>query len=160
MVSLFTTVGAVADPELRVVSIAELGILREVELTPDGAVRVVITPTYSGCPAMDAIREDIRAVLAEHGHTEVDVQTRLDPAWSTDLISESGRRALADAGIAPPGPAARPTLLRIGRREAAPSCPRCGSGTVSEISRYGSTACQSLWRCERCREPFNAVKAL
>jgi ring-1,2-phenylacetyl-CoA epoxidase subunit PaaD len=161
-VSLYSTVGAVRDPELRVISIAELGILREVDADPDGHVRVVITPTYSGCPAMDLIRSDIRAALAGVGHSDVEIVTQLSPAWSTDLISESGRRALAEAGIAPPSPAAAASpVLRIGRRPSAvPACPRCGSSTVSELSRYGSTACQSLWRCERCREPFNAVKAL
>jgi ring-1,2-phenylacetyl-CoA epoxidase subunit PaaD len=161
-VSLYSTVGAVRDPELRVVSIAELGILRDVAADPDGHVRVVITPTYSGCPAMDLIKSDIRAALTDAGHSDVEIVTRLSPAWSTDLISESGRRALAEAGIAPPSPAAATSpVLRIGRRpQTDPACPRCGSGTVSEISRYGSTACQSLWRCERCREPFNAVKPL
>lgn len=161
--SLYSTVGAVRDPELRVIGIAELGILRDVEVEPDGHVRVIITPTYSGCPAMDTIRDDIRSALAGAGHSDVEIVTRLSPAWSTDMISESGRQALSRAGIAPPGPAAgKPVLLQIGRppAQADPRCPRCGSGTVSELSRYGSTACQSLWRCERCREPFNAVKAL
>lgn len=140
-------VGAVVDPELRVITIAELGILRGVEVDAAGRVTVTITPTYSGCPAMDAIRADIRAALAAVGHTDVEVVTKLSPAWSTDMISESGRAALAGSGIAPPS-------------AGSPGCPRCASGQVLQISRYGSTACQSLWKCHSCHEPFPAVKTL
>jgi ring-1,2-phenylacetyl-CoA epoxidase subunit PaaD len=149
---------AVVDPEIRVVTIEELGILREVTEDPDtGRVTVTITPTYSGCPAMDVIRADIRTALAAAGHPDVEVRTVFAPAWSTDWISESGRAKLAAAGIAPPGPAGRtgPVPLTIGVR-----CPRCGSVDTELLSRFGSTACKALWRCRACRDPFDQVKPL
>ncbi len=146
MVSVYDVVAAVKDPELPVITIAELGVLREVS-TQDGHVTVTITPTYSGCPAMDAIRQDIRGALAKAGHDDVDIVTQLSPAWSTDMISEAGRAALARSGIAPPSPHD-------------PSCTHCGSGHVMQISRYASTPCQSLWKCHGCAEPFNAVKTI
>lgn len=149
MVTPAEVVGAVVDPELRVVTIAELGILRSV--TDGERVRVEITPTYAGCPAMDTIREDIRAALHEAGRDDVDIVTVLSPPWSTDMITPEGRAALARAGIAPP--AASTVTISI-----APLCPRCGSGRTEEISRFGPTACQSLWRCLACQEPFDHVR--
>lgn len=142
----YEVVAAVKDPELPVITIAELGVLREVSEV-DGQVTVTITPTYSGCPAMDAIRSDIKRALARSGRDKVEVITQLSPAWSTDMISESGRQALARSGIAPPS-------------TGDPHCPQCASGHVMQISRYASTACQSLWKCHGCAEPFNAVKTL
>lgn len=144
MVSPYDAAAQVVDPELRVVTIAELGILREV-VEVRGRVRVTITPTYSGCPAMDAIREDVRAALNGAGYPDVEIVTRLAPAWSTDMITESGREALARNGIAPPGSS---------------RCPHCASSQTSQISRYASTPCQSLWKCHGCAEPFPAVKPL
>lgn len=157
-IDLRNTVGAVADPELRVVTIDELGILRDVAEDPaTGRVTVTITPTYTGCPAMDVIRADIRSALAAAGHDDVEVVTVLHPPWSTDWISESGRDKLAAAGIAPPGPARRsgPVALTLTVR-----CPRCGSTDTEQLSRFGSTACKALWRCRACREPFDHLKAL
>lgn len=148
-------VGAVLDPELRVVSIAELGVLRSVDVNTHGRVKVVITPTYAGCPAMDAIREDIVTALAEAGHAGAEVVTTLSPPWSTDMITESGRAALAQAGIAPPHAAPQGTTVML---QIAPHCPRCGSGRTEQISRHGSTACQSIWRCTSCSEPFDAIR--
>lgn len=145
-------VAAVPDPELPMVGIGDLGIVRDVSVS-DGRVVVTITPTYSGCPAMDAIRTDIRRALAAAGHTDVEVRTRLSPAWTTDWISEAGRHALAEAGIAPPGRG--PVRLALSVR-----CPRCGSPDTREISRYGSTSCKALWRCAACAEPFDHFKAL
>lgn len=161
----FEVAARVVDPELRVVTIAELGILRSVEENGDRAV-VTITPTYSGCPALDVIRAEVAAALREAGWSEVDVRTRLQPAWSTDWIAESGRSKLAAAGIAPPGPAgpgpagpAGPVPLGLpGHRPDPPACPRCGSGRTEELSRFGATACKSLWRCLACAEPFEHVK--
>jgi ring-1,2-phenylacetyl-CoA epoxidase subunit PaaD len=156
MVSAFDVAAAVVDPELRVVTIAELGILRGVAV--DGQhVTVTITPTYSGCPAMDVIRSDIRRALGAAGYPDVEVVTALRPAWSTDWISDSGREKLAAAGIAPPGPSSAPgtVALRLSVR-----CPRCGSADTQELSRFGSTACKALWRCRACAEPFDHVKAL
>jgi ring-1,2-phenylacetyl-CoA epoxidase subunit PaaD len=145
-VSVYEIAAAVKDPELPIITIGQLGVLRGVS-TVDGHVTVTITPTYSGCPAMDAIRSDIRTALAKAGHTDVEVRTELSPAWSTDMISESGREALARSGIAPP-------------TNHDPACPHCASGNVLQISRFAGTACQSLWKCHGCAEPFNAVKPL
>jgi ring-1,2-phenylacetyl-CoA epoxidase subunit PaaD len=142
---------SVVDPEIRAVTIDELGILREVTIDPDGHVVVTITPTYSGCPALDMIRADIVAALAEAGYPDAEVRTTLSPPWSTDQISTTGREKLAAAGIAPPGQ----VLLRL-----APRCPRCGSPDTEQLSRFGSTACKALWRCRTCAEPFDAVKPL
>ena len=155
MVALAEVVGAVVDPELRVVTIAELGILRSV--TDGQRVRVEITPTYAGCPAMDTIREDIRTALHEAGRDEVDIVTVLSPPWSTDMITDEGRAALATAGIAPPTAKGAVHQGSVAL-SIAPLCPRCGSGRTEEISRFGPTACQSLWRCLACLEPFDHVR--
>lgn len=151
MVTLFDVVAAVKDPELRVLNVAELGILRDVAVDGD-AVTVTITPTYSGCPAMDLIRADIEDALHEAGVADVTVRTVLDPPWSTDMITDAGRSKLAAAGIAPPG---RQVFVTLSVR-----CPRCGSPATEQLSRFGSTACKSLWRCTSCLEPFDAVKAI
>jgi ring-1,2-phenylacetyl-CoA epoxidase subunit PaaD len=144
---------AVTDPELPVLTIADLGVLRDVT-EHDGAVEVSITPTYSGCPAMDMIALEVETALARAG-IPGRVRTVLSPAWTTDWLSEDGRRKLAACGIAPPPPAA-------GRRAlfGAPTvaCPRCGSTDTEELAPFGSTACKSLWRCRACREPFDHFK--
>ena len=144
MVTPYEAAAAVVDPELRVVTIAELGILRSVEMA-EGHVRVTITPTYSGCPAMDVIKSDIVVALGKAGYDGAEVVTRLSPAWSTDMITESGRQALARSGIAPPG---------------SDECPHCASQKTLQISRYGSTPCQALFKCQGCHEPFPLVKKL
>lgn len=144
-------VAAVRDPEIPVLTIEELGILRGVAVDGD-AVTVTITPTYSGCPAMDMIRAEIRSALHAAGHHDVEVVTVLHPAWTTDWISATGRGKLAAAGIAPPGPAVRLTLTV--------RCPQCGSPDTEQLSRFGSTACKALWRCRACAEPFEHLKAL
>jgi ring-1,2-phenylacetyl-CoA epoxidase subunit PaaD len=149
--TMLDLVGEVPDPELRVVSIAELGILRDVTVDVDRVV-VTITPTYSGCPAMDAIRADIEAALHRAGHGEVEVRTVLSPAWTTDWITEVGRAKLAAAGIAPPGRTTTRLALTV-------RCTLCGSPDTEQLSRFGSTACKALWRCRACREPFEAIKA-
>jgi ring-1,2-phenylacetyl-CoA epoxidase subunit PaaD len=155
MVTAFDVVAAVHDPELRAVTIEELGILRGVR-EEAGRVVVTITPTYSGCPAMDVIRADVAAALRSAGHPEAEVVTVLSPPWSTDDITDAGRAKLAAAGISPPGPATpRGSVpLRLSVR-----CPLCGSPDTEEISRFGSTACKALWRCRACAEPFDHVKA-
>lgn len=151
-------VAAVVDPEIRVVTIDELGILRDVSDDPaTGRVTVTITPTYTGCPAMDVIRADIRRALAVAGHPDAEVLTVLAPAWSTDWISEAGRAKLAAAGIAPPNPVRPDGVVPI---TLAVRCPRCGSPETEQVSRFGSTACKALWRCRACREPFDHLKAL
>jgi len=156
------TLARVVDPEIPVITIAELGILRAVEQTAEGAVRVTITPTYSGCPAMDMIREEIRATLAADGFRDVRIDTVLSPAWTTDWITADGRRKLADAGIAPPGPADRggPLPVVIQPRPVAVHCPQCGSERTREVSRFGSTACKAQYQCAACLEPFDYFKSL
>jgi ring-1,2-phenylacetyl-CoA epoxidase subunit PaaD len=153
VVTPYAAVAAVPDPELPVLTIEELGILRGVEVAEGGRVVVTITPTYSGCPAMTAIGLDIRAALAATGVSDVEVRTELSPPWTTDWMTDAARQKLAAAGIAPPAPTG-PTLLAISVR-----CPRCGSPDTHELSRFGATACQALWRCAACREPFEHVKA-
>lgn len=148
---------AVTDPEIPVVTIEDLGILRDVTVAANGRVEVTLTPTYSGCPATDVIRADVERVLAEHGFGDTVVRTVLAPAWTTDWISEEGRRKLAGFGIAPPGrcgqggDAARVELVR---------CPQCGSADTRLQSRFGSTPCKALRVCNRCREPFDHFKPL
>lgn len=139
---------AVLDPELPVITIADLGILRDVLLRDDGGIEVVITPTYSGCPAMDAIRDDIAAAVPG-----ASVRTVLSPPWTTDWITEEGREKLREHGISPPGSA----TLRL---SAPVRCPRCDSLRTREVSRFGSTACKALYTCTECLEPFDHVKEL
>jgi ring-1,2-phenylacetyl-CoA epoxidase subunit PaaD len=152
---------ATPDPELPMVTIGDLGILRAVDLI-DEQVVVTITPTYSGCPAMREISADVERRLRAVGHVDVQVRTDLAPPWSTDWITAAGRRKLADAGIAPPGPARRgtgPVPLTLGPPSRV-RCPRCGSVDTVQDARFGSTACKSLHRCRACAEPFEAVKAI
>jgi ring-1,2-phenylacetyl-CoA epoxidase subunit PaaD len=149
---------SVLDPELPMVTIEDLGILRDVTEDDQGRVHVTITPTYSGCPAMETIREDIVVALELAGYQRVDVEFVLSPAWSTDDLTDEGRDKLAEAGIAPPGPVRGsggtvPLSLSV-------RCPQCGSLDTRESSRFGSTACKSLWVCGTCREPFDHFKAL
>lgn len=144
--------GAVPDPELPMITIGQLGILRGVRLAGEQLV-VTITPTYSGCPALAAIEADLRRALAGAGFADVRVETVLAPAWSTDDITPEGRRALAEAGVSPPDPVRGAAEVPLGVR-----CPQCGSLETVEFSRFGSTACTSLWRCRSCGEPFSRVK--
>jgi ring-1,2-phenylacetyl-CoA epoxidase subunit PaaD len=143
----------VTDPEIPVLTIADLGILRDVSVQDD-VVEVTITPTYSGCPAMHAITLEIEAALAR-AQIGARVRTNLSPAWTTDWLTDAGRRKLAEFGIAPPPHTASRRAL-FG--EARPRCPRCGSDDTEQISEFGSTACKSLHRCRACREPFDAFK--
>lgn len=147
----------VLDPEVPVLTIDDLGILRDVRVADDGAVEVDLTPTYSGCPAVEAIERDVETALAAAGFAAVRVRRVLAPAWTTDRITDQGRRRLAEYGIAPPTGtcAAGPVPVRLGVR-----CPQCGSPRTRELSRFGSTACKALWRCEDCREPFDHFKVL
>ena len=148
----------VPDPEIPVLSVVDLGVVRDVSWDGDACV-VVITPTYSGCPAMREITEDIRQVLARHGIGEVRVDTRLSPAWTTDWMSEKGRATLKDYGIAAPAQQAI-DISGISRRSAGPAieCPRCGSRDTRLVSNFGSTSCKALYRCVSCREPFDYFK--
>lgn len=140
-------VAGVVDPEIPVLTIEDLGVLRDLEIVDQGVV-VTITPTYSGCPAMRQIADDIRSALVREGVEEVEVRTVHAPAWSTDWISEEGRRKLLDFGIAPP------TV------EAEVLCPRCRAGEPRMVARFGSTACKALMACSSCGEPFDYFKEL
>jgi ring-1,2-phenylacetyl-CoA epoxidase subunit PaaD len=151
----------VVDPEIPVLTIEDLGVLRDVTVGDDGRLEVTITPTYSGCPAMDTIRADVERVLAAEGFTDARVRTVLAPAWTTDWLTEEGRRKLAEAGIAPPRPAAAtPPLGPEPVPVALVRCPRCGSADTRLVSRFGSTACKALRACNRCLEPFDHFKAI
>jgi ring-1,2-phenylacetyl-CoA epoxidase subunit PaaD len=150
----------VPDPELPMVTIGQLGILREVDVD-DRRVVVTITPTYSGCPAMREIAADVRHRLERAGFADVTVRTRLSPPWTTDWISDDGRRALAEHGVAPPHPVRPgPIRLNLGPRVERVRCPLCGSTDTAVTAQFSGTACKALYRCGRCREPFEYVKPI
>jgi ring-1,2-phenylacetyl-CoA epoxidase subunit PaaD len=144
----------VVDPEIPVLSIVDLGVLREVRVESD-IVRVAITPTYSGCPAMRMIEFSLETALRAAGIEKFRIETVLAPAWTTDWLSEEGRRKLREFGIAPPASA---TSRRALFGAAAVACPRCSSADTERISEFGSTACKALYRCRQCREPFDYFK--
>lgn len=139
---------SVVDPEIPVLTIEDLGILRSVEVGPAGSVVVSITPTYSGCPAMRQIAGDVEEAVRKSGATDVEVRTVYHPPWSTSDMTAAGRRKLEEFGIAPPGSEARLT------------CPRCSSSDPRVVSRFGSTACKALMACASCGEPFDYFKAV
>ncbi|WP_346027280.1 1,2-phenylacetyl-CoA epoxidase subunit PaaD [Arthrobacter parietis] len=145
----------VADPEIPVLSIEDLGVLRAVNIDNDGAITVTITPTYSGCPAMDAIRDDIITALAVQGHSNVRVNLVLSPAWTTDWMSAAGKAKLEEYGIAPPTGKAAAGKVSIGLSV---KCPQCSSLNTRELTRFGSTSCKALYVCQDCREPFDYFK--
>ncbi|MFI0737998.1 1,2-phenylacetyl-CoA epoxidase subunit PaaD [Streptomyces sp. NPDC021100] len=149
--------GAVPDPELPVISLEELGVLRGLRVTAPGRVEVDLTPTYTGCPAVEAMSADIERVLHAEGVADVEVRTVLSPPWTTDAISAEGRRKLAEHGVAPPRPSGPggPVPVQLAIR-----CPHCGSTDTTLLSRFSSTACKALRRCEACREPFDHFKEL
>ena len=152
----------VLDPEVPALSVVDLGLVREV-VEHDEGLEVVLTPTYSGCPATELIEQNVLDAVLAAGLGPARVTTRRAPAWSSDWISEEGKRKLREYGIAPPGPSlpdgSRPIRL-VGRRAEAVPCPRCGSGRTEQLSAFGSTACKSLHRCLDCREPFEYFKPI
>jgi ring-1,2-phenylacetyl-CoA epoxidase subunit PaaD len=149
MLAAWAAAAAVLDPEIPVLTLEDLGVLRGIERRGDRIV-VKLTPTYTGCPATHVITRDVETALHDAGLADATVETVLSPPWSTDEISADGRRKLREFGIAPP--------MEAGR-EAVP-CPRCGSAHTGRISEFGSTACKALWRCADCREPFDYFKCL
>jgi ring-1,2-phenylacetyl-CoA epoxidase subunit PaaD len=146
----------VHDPEIPILTIADLGVLRDVRLEA-GRVVVVITPTYSGCPAMHAIADDIRQVLSEAGYQQVQVETQLAPAWSTDQMSQAAHAKLRSVGITPPTSVTTDKRALLGEHV---MCPRCASRNTERVSEFGSTACKALYRCRSCLEPFDYFKCL
>jgi ring-1,2-phenylacetyl-CoA epoxidase subunit PaaD len=160
VVNAWALLDKVPDPEIPVLSVVDLGIVRSVEESDDGrSVTVTLTPTYSGCPATEVIMRDVRTAL-EASYDVVDVRTQLSPAWTTDWLSEKGREKLLGFGIAPPaGRATLPLVDRVSRNWGTPAaCPRCGSTDVEELAAFGSTPCKALWRCTSCKEPFDYMK--
>src|SRR5262245_53859478 len=149
----------VPDPELPAVSVCELGIVRQVHATSDG-VTVVVTPTYSGCPATQMIEAAIRAALRDAGAASVSVETRLSPAWTSDWLTPEAHAKLRVHGIAPPQPAANESAHALHFVPPAPSCPRCGARDTIRLSEFGSTACKALYRCMQCKEPFEYFKPI
>jgi len=154
----------VLDPEVPVVSVRDLAIVRDVIEREDGGLTVVVTPTYSGCPATEVIEASIVAALEGAGLGPVRVEMRRAPAWTTDWMSEKGRRQLRDYGIAPPGPVAAPATVPLRfvprSKPLALACPRCASLETERISAFGATACKALWRCQACGEPFEHFKPI
>lgn len=149
---------SVKDPEIPVVSVVELGIVRDVQVDRGGVV-VTITPTYSGCPAMHEIEADIARALREHGISPHEVRTIYSPAWTTDWITREGREKLESYGIAAPARTASTELVAIGRRGSV-ACPYCKSFATERRSEFGSTACKAIWFCRNCRQPFEEFKAI
>ena len=154
----------VADPEVPVLSIIDLGIVRKIEIydavtmPPSGGVRIFITPTYTGCPAMDVINMDIRMALLENGFTNIEIKTILSPAWTTDWMTEAGKQKLKAYGIAPPNVKQQVCTIDAFQEEEAIQCPHCNSYNTTLISRFGSTACKALYKCNDCKEPFDYFK--
>jgi ring-1,2-phenylacetyl-CoA epoxidase subunit PaaD len=154
----------VLDPEVPVVSVRDLGIVRDVIDGDDGVITVVVTPTYSGCPATEVIEQSIVAALEAEGLGPVRIEMRRAPAWTTDWMSEAGRRKLREYGIAPPGPVAANAVVPlrfVPRARPTPlACPRCASTDTERIAAFGATACKALWRCRACGEPFEHFKPI
>ncbi|MBV7378073.1 1,2-phenylacetyl-CoA epoxidase subunit PaaD [Maritimibacter dapengensis] len=140
--------GAVPDPEIPVISLVDLGIIRDVGYDGETCV-VTVTPTYSGCPATSVINMEIEAALRDHGLERIELKRQLSPAWTTDWLSDAGREKLEKYGIAPPQPAGGPE-----------KCPNCGSAHVEKLSQFGSTPCKAQWRCKDCLEPFDYFKCI
>jgi ring-1,2-phenylacetyl-CoA epoxidase subunit PaaD len=151
-----TTIANVPDPEIPVLTLEDLGILRDVGIADDGHVVITLTPTYSGCPAIDPIREDVERAARDRGCDDAEVRLQLSPAWTTDWISDEGRRKLLEYGIAPPE--RRATGCGLLSRPV--RCPRCGSPDTREVSRFGATPCQAQHACNACLEPFDRFKAI
>jgi len=149
---------SVKDPEIPVLSIADLGILRKIEIAEDGTFVITITPTYSGCPAMDTIEQDIKKTLSEKG-IQAEIKTALSPAWTTDWLSEKGRKNLEAYGIAPPAEATTDKSFLTGSHKVI-RCPQCKSSNTEMVSHFGSTACKALYKCNDCLEPFDYFKCI
>ena len=147
----------VMDPEVPVLSVTDLGIIRDVKINND-EVEIIITPTYSGCPAMDVISMNIRLTMISHGYKNVKIKQSLSPAWTTDWMSEEGKQKLKEYGIAPPNPKQQVCNNDLFAPDEAVQCPHCTSWHTHRISEFGSTACKALYQCDDCKEPFDYFK--
>ena len=148
----------VYDPEVPVLSVTDLGIVRKVSVNENDQVEVTITPTYTGCPAMDVISMNIRLKLLEHGYKNISVKSVLAPVWTTDWMTEGGKQKLKAYGIAPPNPGQQVCQPDLFQEDESVQCPRCNSYHTVMISRFGSTACKALYKCSDCHEPFDYFK--
>jgi ring-1,2-phenylacetyl-CoA epoxidase subunit PaaD len=153
--AIWKVLESVTDPEIPVLTIQDLGIIRDVQVDADG-IKVVITPTYSGCPAMSMIALNIQEALLEAGYENARIETVLSPAWTTDWMSDSGKKKLKEYGIAPPAGKAR--IHALLEDDKPKECPHCGSNKVEMVSHFGSTPCKALYRCLDCLEPFDYFK--
>ena len=154
---IWSILESVVDPEVPVLTVTDLGIIRDVKVNED-EVEVIITPTYTGCPAMDMIAMNIRLALIEHGYKNIKITSVLSPAWTTDWMSESGKEKLKAYGIAPPNPKQVVCDTKLFAEEEAIQCPLCNSYHTKLISQFGSTACKALYQCLDCKEPFDYFK--
>ena len=157
--AVFEVLSTVMDPEVPVISVVELGVVRDAVLDGD-RVTVVMTPTYSGCPAMREMEADVIRALTDAGATQVDVEVRYAPAWTTEWVGPEAREKLRAYGIAPPGKAEAGGLITLTRRRAPVACPFCGSRDTELKSEFGSTACKAIHVCKACRQPFDEFKAI
>ncbi len=151
--ALFELLGSVCDPEIPVLTLQDLGVLRDISVAGDEII-VTVTPTYAGCPALEVMSADIRTALTEAGFQQVTVKQQLSPAWTTDWMSASGREKLRAYGIAPPA------TTTCGPQSDRIECPQCGCDEIKVISEFGSTACKALYRCQDCLEPFDYFKCI
>lgn len=154
---IWSILGTVADPEVPVLTVLDLGIVRDVKVK-EGEIEIIITPTYTGCPAMDMIAMNIRLALAEQGYKQVKVTSELSPAWTTDWMTEAGKEKLKQYGIAPPNAKQQVCDSKLFAAAEAVQCPICNSYHTHRISEFGSTACKALYQCDDCKEPFDYFK--
>lgn len=156
---IWNSLKEVTDPEIPVLNVVEMGVVRSITESEKGVWQITITPTYSGCPAMKTIEEDIDEMLKEIGIRQFEIVTVLDPPWTTDWLTQEARQKLQEYGIAPPQSGSADKSLLMGRLRNV-ACPRCGSENTIMISQFGSTACKSLYKCESCLEPFDYFKCI
>ena len=154
---IWSILETVTDPEIPVLTIIDLGIVRDIKIN-DGEIQVIITPTYTGCPAMDMIAASIRMELATQGFKKIKITHSISPAWTTDWMSEEGKRKLKEYGIAPPNPRQQVCNDKLFAAAEAVQCPHCDSHHTHRISEFGSTACKALYQCDDCKEPFDYFK--
>ena len=156
---IFTLLSEIPDPEIPVISIIELGVIRNIEINNDSTISLKITPTYSGCPAMKQIEDDVRKKLSENGFTTIDIKTIFSPPWTTDWITPAAKEKLRKYGIAPPENSTEDKSWLTGKVKNI-ACPRCKSLNTKLISQFGSTACKALYQCQDCQEPFDYFKCI